>query len=207
MAAVRQRRLRRLGVAAAVVVILAIAAFLARDFLFPPNPVGDAVANAGAKLNAGDQKAALAEIELGLGVVPTSSELFIWKGLLLEAAGDPAGAQAAYDQARAHSQNDREFYLTRAQTCIQLGLPDRVIADADAVLAITPDSPEALYIRSTGYEMKGDRLNAMLDLDKSAELAQKAGNDALYAMARYRYAILMQSVDQSTPAPSPAPSP
>ncbi len=205
VASIRRRRLQRLGVFVAALAIIGIAAFLARDFLFPPNPVGDAVANAGAKLNAGDNRAALVEIELGLGIVPTSNELLIWKGILLDYAGDAAGAQAAFDQARAQSRDDREFYLTRAQTYIQLGLPDRVIADAGAVLAITPDSAEALYIRSTGYEMKGDRANAITDLDRSAELAQQAGNDALYAMARHRYAMLLQSVDQSTPVPSAAP--
>ena len=199
----RRKSLRRLAITGIVVAVLAVIVFLARDILFPYNPVSDAVNNAGVRLDAGDIPAAQAEIDAGLQVVPTSTELLIWKGIVLQLSGDAAGSEQAFDQARQNARNEIEFYLQRGQSYIRVARFDDVIADADAVLAINPDSAEAYYLRATGYEAKGDMFQAVQDVDKSAQLAQAAGNDSLYALARYRYAMMMQAGVGPTATPTP----
>ncbi len=199
----RRRLLQRLVTAGVVLAALGVIVFLARDFLFPYNPISDAVSNAGVKLDAGDLPAALAEVEAGLSVAPDSMELLAWKGILLRLMGDEDGSEQAFEKARQYARDEIEFYLMRGQAYIRVGRYDDVIADADAVLAIAPNSAEAYYLRATGYEGKGDVYQAMLDVDRSAQLAQEAGNDALYALARYRYAMLMQASIGPTAAPTP----
>ncbi len=189
----RRRLVQRLVTTGVVLAALGVIVFLARDILFPYNPVSDAVSNAGVKLDAGDLPAALAEVEAGLDIVPDSAELLVWKGILLRLMGDEAGSAEAFGQARQYARDEVEFYLMRGQAWIRVGRYDDVIADADAALAIAPNSAEAYYLRATGHEGKGDVFQAMMDVDRSAQLAQDAGNDALYALARYRYAMLMQA--------------
>lgn len=199
----RRRLLQRLVTTGVVLAVLGVIVFLARDFLFPYNPVSEAVSNAGVSLDAGDLPAALAEIESGLVAAPDSAELLVWKGILLKLMGDEQGSEQAFEASRRYARNETEFYLLRGQTYIRIGRYDDVIADADAVLAIDPDSAEAYYLRATGYEGKGNVFQAMMDVDQSAQLAQDAGNDALYALARYRYAMLMQAGIVPTAAPTP----
>lgn len=199
----RRRLLQRLVTTGVVLAVLGVIVFLARDFLFPHNPVSEAVSNAGVRLDAGDLPAALAEIESGLVAAPDSAELLVWKGILLKLMGDEQGSEQAFEASRRYARNETEFYLLRGQTYIRIGRYDDVIADADAVLAIDPDSAEAYYLRATGYEGKGNVFQAMMDVDQSAQLAQDAGNDALYALARYRYAMLMQAGIVPTAAPTP----
>lgn len=199
----RRRLLQRLVTTGVVLAVLGVIVFLARDFLFPYNPVSEAVSNAGVRLDAGDLPAALAEIESGLVAAPDSAELLVWKGILLKLMGDEQGSEQAFEASRRYARNETEFYLLRGQTYIRIGRYDDVIADADAVLAIDPDSAEAYYLRATGYEGKGNVFQAMMDVDQSAQLAQDAGNDALYALARYRYAMLMQAGIVPTAAPTP----
>lgn len=201
----RRRLLQRLVTMGVVLAALGVIVFLARDFLFPYNPVSDAVSNASVKLDAGDLPAALAEVEAGLLVAPDSMELLAWKGILLRLMGDEQGSAQAFDASRQYARDEVEFYLMRGQAYIRFGRYDDVIADADAVLAIAPNSAEAYYLRATGYEGKGNIYQAMLDVDQSAQLAQAAGNDALYALARYRYAMLMQAGIVPTAGPTPTP--
>lgn len=205
----RRRTLQRLATVGVVLAVLGLIVFLARDILFPYNPVSDAVSNAGAKVDAGDLPAALAEVEAGLAIVPDSMELFIWKGVLHRLMGDEAAGAEAFAQARRYARDEVEFHLLRGQAYIRVGRYDDVIAEADAALAIAPNSAEAYYLRATGYEGRGDVFQAMLDVDRSAQLAQEAGNDALYALARYRYAMLMQAgiVPTRAPAPTATPAP
>ena len=205
VAAERKRWMQRISVLAAVLAAVAIAAYLARDILFPPNPVGDAVNAAAIQMDAGNWPGALAAIDAGLEQVPTSTELLIWKGTLLELAGEPEEAERYFERARQAAGGLAEYYLTRGQAYIRAGAFERVIANSDELLQLDPNSAEAYFLRATGYEAMGNRIEAMLDLDKSAALAQDSGNDALYAMARYRYAILMQAMDVPSPTPTSEP--
>lgn len=199
----RRRLLQRLVTVGVVLAALGVIVFLARDVLFPYNPVSDAISNVSMKIDAGDLPAALAEVESGLAAAPDSMELLAWKGILLRLMGDEDRSNEAFEKSRQYARDEVEFHLVRGQAYIRVGRYDDVIADADAALAIAPNSAEAYYLRATGYEGKGDVFQAMLDVDRSAQLAQDAGNDALYALARYRYAMLMQGSVGPTAVPTP----
>jgi tetratricopeptide (TPR) repeat protein len=189
----RRRLLQRVGVGAIVLLVVLAIGYIARPILFPPDPAGDAVAAADRALQVKDVPGAVAAIDTGLKVVPTSTELLIWKGILAEKAGDTAASESAFEAGLSYAASDREFYLQRALAYIRMGDYQHTITDTNTVLQKYPDSAEAYYIRATGYEGIGDRLQAIADLEKSAQLAQQQGNDPLYAQARLRMGTLMQA--------------
>ncbi len=191
--AMRSRLLKRIGVTIGIFIVILIAGYIARPVLFPPDPVGDAVALATRSLQVNDVPGAVAAIDSTLLKMPTNTDLLIWKGILLEKTGDLTGSAKSYALGLANATSDKDFYLERAITFVRVGESAHVITDTNTVLAKYPDNAEAYYIRATGYEGMGKRVEAMADLQKSADLAQAAGNDALFAQSRVRLGTMMQA--------------
>ena len=188
----RQRLFRQLGAVIVIIAIVILAGYIARPVLFPPDPVGDAVNAATRALETEGIPGAIAAIDAGLTKMPTSTELLIWKGMLLEKSGNPQAGAASYQQAQAHSESDHDFYLQRAMVFVRVGDYARVVTDTTTVIQKYPDAADAYYVRASGYEGLGMRNEAIADLQKCADLAQAAGNDALFAQARVRMGTLIQ---------------
>ena len=186
----RRKTIRQLLTGLAVIAVVLFAGYLARDFLFPPDPAGDAVNAAQRALQANDPVQAVAEINTGLGQVPTSTQLLLWKGALLELQANPA-AEGAFDEARQLT-TENEFLLERSQVYLLLGQYKRTVSDMDTLIAKTPESAEAYYMRGGAYEALGQKANALDDINKAASLAEAQGNDALFATAKVRLGMLMQ---------------
>lgn len=189
----RTRFIRRIGIICAIMAVVVIAVYIASPVLFPPDPVGDAVAIASRSLDLKDLPAAMAAIDSTLLKMPTNTDLLIWKGILMEKSGDIAGGNQSFELGLANASSETDFFLERAITFVRIGDSNRVITDTNTIIAKYPDSAEAYYIRATGYEGVGKRVEAMADLQKSADLAQAAGNDALFAQSRVRLGTLMQA--------------
>jgi tetratricopeptide (TPR) repeat protein len=190
VAAANRSRLIKIGAGVGALLLVLLMGYLLRGVLFPPDPVGDAVFGVQTGLRENDLPRALAAVASGLTKVPTSTTLLVWQGVLLERADDPRSADS-FAQAQEIAGEER-LLLERAQIFVMLGENDRVIADATRALAINPNSAEAFYIRSSGYEGKDDIQRALDDLDRTAQLAEAAGNDTLFATARIRSGTLMQ---------------
>ena len=194
LAQVRYRRLRSLGTLVGVIALIVLGGYLARDVLFPPDPSGEAINKAQQELagsDNGDQLAkALMAVDVGLTKLPTDTQLLLWRGVLQERQVAGSG-QAAFDIARANT-DERDFLLSRAQVFYVLNLPERTLEDTNALLAKTPDAPEAYYIRAGAYESLKRRDLAIADLNRCADLAQAQGNDTLVATARVRLGMMMQ---------------
>ncbi|MDW8351089.1 MAG: tetratricopeptide repeat protein [Anaerolineae bacterium] len=191
VAAHRRRRLKQLAAGLAVLAVIGLVGLLLRDVLFPPNPVGDALFAVQAALRDGDRMRALQAIERGLEAAPANPTLLVWKGALLEQQNDPAGL-AAFDSARA-AMGEKDFLIERAQAYLILGENDRVIADMTRLIESEPQPAEAYYMRATAYENKNQLWQAIQDLEAAAQIAQRTGNDTLFATARVRMGILIQS--------------
>ena len=187
----RRRGIRQLLIGLSVVAVVLFAGWLARDFLFPPDPAGDAVNAAQRALQTNDTTLAVTEINTGLTKVPTSTQLLLWKGALLEMKADPAAA-ASFNEA--HSlMNEHDFLLERSQVYLLLGDYKRTVGDMDTLIAQAPESAEAYYMRGGAYEALGQKANALDDINKAASLAEAQGNDALFATAKVRLGMLMQT--------------
>ncbi len=186
----RKQRVRNLGIAVVLALAAGLAAYLARDYLLPPDPVGDTLVRVRTAYANGDTARALRSLDLGLTQVPTSTQLLIWKGVLLENEGDPE-AEAWYARARAEAPQDR-FLFERAMVRVELQDADAVLSDANALIALKPDMPEAYFVRASGHEFKGDIPAALTDLERAAALADAQNNPSLYTAAKVRMASLIR---------------
>lgn len=204
VAAANRSRMTKIGIGVGALAVVLLLGFLLRGVLFPPDPVGDAIFGMQAGLRDNDMPRALSALDAGLTKVPTSTTLLAWQGLLLERMNDPRSEQSfakGFEVA-----GEERFLLERAQVAVQMGDNDRAIADTTRALELNPNSAEAYYIRSSGFEGREELQRALEDLDKTSELAQASGNDTLYATARIRAGTLMQRVmggggATNTPAP------
>lgn len=192
VAAANRSRLIKIGVGVGALLLVLLMGYLLRGVLFPPDPVGDAVFGVQAGLRDNDLPRALSAVETGLTKVPTNTTLLVWQGVLLERMNDPRSAQSF--EAAQEIAGEERMLLERAQVSVMLGDNDRVIEDATRAIELNPNSAEAYYIRSTGYEGREELERAIEDLDKTAQLAEAAGNDTLFATARIRTGTLMQRV-------------
>lgn len=206
--AARRARMRRIVIGVVAVAVLGVVGFLLRGVLFPPDPVGDAVYAVQAALRDGDVQRAVQAVDRGLSEVPDSATLLIWKGVLLTRQNDPAGA-AALEAARARL-DERDYWLEKAQVDLILGNNDQVIADLSRLIERMPDLAEAYYIRASAFENRNEPWRAIQDLETTAQIAERTGNDTLFATARVRMGVLMQTVhggrdDEAEGQPTQAP--
>ncbi|MCS6773146.1 MAG: hypothetical protein NZ693_03425 [Thermoflexales bacterium] len=181
----------RLGVVAAVLAGIIALGYLFRDTLFPADPVNDAIFAAQAALSQGEVGIALEAIRSGLEQAPENPALLIWRGVLTASSDSEASARD-FDRARA-ALGELEFLLERASVWLSAGAPERALEDADAAVARAPDRAEAYFLRATAREQLGQRALALQDLERTAELAQASGNDVLFATARVRIGMLLQT--------------
>jgi hypothetical protein len=178
LAAQRTQRLRTFLVTCVTLAVLSGAFWWFRDTLLPPDPIGD-IADAAQRtlLEGGSAQAALAQIDAGRSVLLDDVDA----GKSREAAAQ-AAAQIG----------ERQFLLERATLNVQIDRPAAVIADANALIALDPQIPEAYYLRASGHELRNENSEAIADLEKCAALAEAQENATLFANARIRLGNLMQ---------------
>lgn len=83
--------------------------------------------------------------------------------------------------------------MVLARSYSSVGEYERALGYANEAVALAPDSAQALIIRGGVYEATERRAEALADYELSATLAQEAGEDALYVLARMRMGMLLQS--------------
>lgn len=181
----------RLGVLGVVLVAVIALGYTFRETLFPVDSVNDAIFAAQAALSQGEVGVALEAITTGLEQAPNNPQLLIWRGVLT-ASDDPAASARDFDQARA-ALGELEFLLERASVWLSAGAPERALEDAALAVSRAPDRAEAYFLRATAYELLGKRTLALQDLERAAELAQASGDDVLFATARVRIGVLLQT--------------
>lgn len=196
-----KRRLRRTGLGAVIVVAVGLAAYFAFRLLFPVDPNVQAaldLQSAGElKIQkSGDFAGALADFKTATTYQPNDVETWLRLGVVQEKLGDQAGMAESYGRARALLASDAEFQRNRASVYFTLGSVDKARQDAEASVAAAPDNPYTHYLLASIYETLGQGQAALAAIQRAAELADAQQQSQLSAMARYRYAIMMQQVQQ-----------
>jgi tetratricopeptide (TPR) repeat protein len=196
LASKRKAALRRLlmtvGILAAVLVVLALiynrflapdpkflAAYehqqLARDYFYQGNP-----------------QQALQEAETALTYTPDDSSLWILKAVALEKLGRDSEAAQAYAKAEQLEPDREQFLLARVDVYISAGMYDQAMADTQEVLKINPDSAQAFLAQGMIYEGTKQYSDAIDAYNKATEVANKINQPETAALARTRYAMLLQ---------------
>lgn len=141
----------------------------------------------------GDINAALAEYEAARAIDPSDTDILIWLGLLYERQERSREAQETFAEAERLVGGRAEFLVMRGFAYGQLGDVEKALADGQDAVALNPDLAQAHLVLAGAYEVQGDARRALEELEITAQLAQKDGNDSLYVIAKTRQAMLMQS--------------
>ncbi len=200
---VRAQRLRSVGragiVSGGMVAIAALVYFLVFHVFFPVDPALKAALdaqNAGEAriVQDGDYLAALDDFRRAAQYRPGDPDNWLRVGCVLYRLGDLAGAEENFYRGQVLLGDPLELRLARAPICAQLGLVDLAEADLREVIAADPQNAGAYYYLSSILEARGELFEALLLVQRAAELAESQGDTQLVALARFRSGILMQQL-------------
>jgi tetratricopeptide (TPR) repeat protein len=191
----QQRTLRRMAIGGiAALLILVVASLLYRQFL-APDPLTQQVTrlslHAEQAIQEGRLEEALVEFETLRELTPDSPEVFIRLGVIYETMERQDEAAQAFRRAQALLTREEDFLIERGIVYLQLNQWEAAQADAEAALALDPESVLGYWILGGVHEAQGQMQEAINALQQAADLASAQGNDALYAMIKIRLGIMM----------------
>jgi cytochrome c-type biogenesis protein CcmH/NrfG len=203
----RKRNWTRLALTlAAIVLLLAVAAFVYQRWL-APSPEVVMVMSA---LNDVEQlvleqqwDAAVAAVEAGLQATPGDPDLLIWAAALAERRGAADQAANYLAQAEEALGDPMQLQLILGMRRLQVGDLDGVEAAALAAQALDADEPQATFLLASAAEARGQMPEAMELFQRTAALAEARNDPQLTVVARMRYGMLLQQLPMSG-ATSPA---
>ncbi|MGQ9490888.1 MAG: hypothetical protein ACUVS6_09285 [Anaerolineae bacterium] len=196
----RARNLTRTALAlGGVVGAAALIYFLIFEVFFPVDPALKAALEAQAAAESkiterGDYVGALADFERAAQHRPGDPDTWLRVGCTLYRLGNMAAAQDNFYRAQVLLADPVEFKLARAPICAQLGVEQIAETDLQEVIAADPENAAAYYYLSTILETRGELLQALLAVQRAAELAESQRETELTALARFRTAVLMQQL-------------
>jgi len=205
----RQRKLRRIGGVALVVLAVVALAVFALPRLFPVDPVVRESyrlqLRAETALANNDLTAGYQALNGAIAVDPANPSLLILHGVVADVLGDPAVAEQSWQQARDLLQGDEaQFFTERGQSYLRAQQAGRAIDDLNTAIALDPTSARAQLVLGGALDADGRYQEAMSAFERAAELAEAAGNSELTVMARAQMAHLLQRF-QAAPAPAAQP--
>ncbi|MBM3187922.1 MAG: tetratricopeptide repeat protein [Chloroflexi bacterium] len=192
----RRKQLTKLGIMVGGAIVV-IAVILGLNALLTRRSGDDALAYVSAgeqALRNRDYDRALTEYERAVTVDPKASEAQIALGVLYEMKGRTADANKALAAARELLGNELDYLLALARAYQTAGQLDQALAQAEAALALDPNSAQAYLTRAGIHEDLGNRVQALQDLERTATLALENDQAELAAVAKMRLGMLSQQV-------------
>jgi serine/threonine protein kinase/tetratricopeptide (TPR) repeat protein len=161
-----------------------------RALAVAPESADAYLVRAAVRRRSGDRRAALADVESGLTLVPGDPRLMALRGLLKTETGNPAGALIDLDRAilRGAAGTVR---MPRALALMALGRDDAAVRDWSLALDDDPEDPEAYLGRATALIRLRRHDRALVDLEQAADWA--ADNPRLLPRITAAYAVCLIS--------------
>ncbi len=199
----RLRQGKRLGIRAAILVVVLVGLGVLYEAFLAPPPQEEAryeyETMADSLIASGNLEGALEQVENALAVAPGSTELLVRKGVLQQALGRQEEAEQTFAEAQAAIKDAKLFYIERGQGYLQIGDVDAAMADAETVIALDPESAEGYLLLGQAYEFSEQYSQAIQTYEKASTLANEQNRPDLAAIARIRLAYLMQRIPATSP--------
>jgi tetratricopeptide (TPR) repeat protein len=190
----RRRQLKSLLIGAAVLTVLAGVYVL---FLQPDAATLERIRRQEAAeqfAQNGDNAAALGELNEALTIAPDDASLLAFKGVLQTRLGLEAEAATTFTAAEVAAENREHFFLIRAQVYLTLNMFEAMLADAEAAVAVNPQSARGYLYLAQANASLGNFGEAQKQYDEAWRLADEAGDGELAALARVQKAYLYQQM-------------
>lgn len=140
----------------------------------------------------GNLTGALAEIEQAIAVWPGNPEWLVLKGVLQQALGQTAAAEVTFAAAQPLFNSPSAFLLARAQNWMAINSLAAALADAQAAVALEPDSALGNLILAQAYEQAGKYREALDAYQLASDLADVQQQPQIAVMARTNIGMLSQ---------------
>lgn len=193
---VRRAKLRRLlRWAAAATAMLLLLYVLYQQFWAPDPATRERLKHeqaAQALALEGDLAGALSELEQALAIDPDNPDLLILKGSLQQELGQSTAAEETFAAAEKSLGDQETFLVIRGQTYLLLDQGEAALADAEAVVALNPQSAIGFLLLARASERLENYVQAIAAYEQAAALAEAQGNSQIAATARVNMGILMQ---------------
>ena len=194
----RKNRIKRLSLIGVItVVVIGIAAFVYDRFLAPPPEVRQRLSYEASIDNLIEQKdyeRAMQVMDEALTLAPDYYPLWIKKGVLAKVLNDPQTEQESYQKAETLTDSMENFYIERSSVYMLFDLFDDILADANSLIEMNPDSAEGYLYIGMVQENRGELSDASQSYEKAAALAEEQDKMQLAATIKVRMAMMMQSI-------------
>lgn len=118
----------------------------------------------------GQNEAALKDIEWLIKVRPDDVLNYIMKGQVLHTMEQYNEASQTFDKAASIDPSRWDVWGMKAGSLVKAGRFDEAIASINKGIEMAPGDPVNLYNRACIYSLKGDKTNALSDLQKAISL-------------------------------------
>lgn len=118
----------------------------------------------------GQNEAALMDIDRLIKIQPDDALNFILKGQVLYALEQYTEAWQAFDRATTLDPSRWDVCGMKANSLAKIGKFDDAIIAINKGLELAPDEPVNIYNRACIYSLKGDKANALADLQKAISM-------------------------------------
>ena len=136
-----------------------------------------------AKKDLGQHEAAIADFDEALRLQPDLAETYNNRGNAKRGLGQHEAAIADFDEALRLKPDQAEPYNNRGFVGNIMGRHEAASEDCDKAIRLKPDYPEAYYNRGVAKAALSRKDDARKDFQTALDLARKAGNQELAALA------------------------
>ena len=118
----------------------------------------------------GHNEEALKDIEKLIKIYPNDPLNYILKGQVLFAMEKFSEASQAFDKATSLDPSRGDVWGMQAGALAKIGKFDDAIVAANKGMELAPNNPVSIYNRACIYSLKGDKANALADLQKAISM-------------------------------------
>jgi Tfp pilus assembly protein PilF len=190
--------------AALVAAVLAVLYGVYQRFLAPSPEVTAAFAHrqkSEQALEQNDLNAALREVETAIAAMPAEADQWVLKGVIQSLLGQEQAAGETFAAAEAKLGSRSALLVSRGQRWLLAGRFDAALADAQAAIALDPDSIVGHLVLGQVFERTQQEWKAITAYEQAARLADAQNQPQLAVMARMQLGMIQQRPILPTPKP------
>jgi len=118
----------------------------------------------------GNYEKALEFYQTALKINPLYVEAYNNRGVVLDLLGQPEQALKDFDKALELKSDDAEIWCNKAVVLGKLNKYNEALQAYKTATQLDPKNPNVWYQRAWAYSLKGDKINALMNLSRAIEL-------------------------------------